>query len=187
LARRHAALAGETRGASTNAVAAALVDAGHVLGAQLAAGKAIVDPVRAHFLPLSHPVLGLLDAVGAHLLPLGHAILSVAAIGADLLPFGHAALGAIRPLGASHALGPLRHSLGTELLALHALGTLHAHRTHLLALRSAALCGLRPLTAASATLDGNLLALGVIIAMAAAGFGGCRRGDRQRGDAGGEE
>jgi hypothetical protein len=122
------------------------------------------------------------------LLAVGHAGLGLGTAGADLLTLGHAGLGTV------HALGTLGHPFSAELLALHALRALDGHalrplhplRAHFLTLRGAAFECLRALRCA---LRRSLLLIGLVLvtAMAAAGSGGCRRGDRQRGDAGGKE
>jgi len=152
-----------------------------------------LDPVVADLLALGHPVLNL-GSVIAHLLAVDHASLTLDAIGSNLLALGHAVLDPFRvgralrhPLYSSRAL-----SFGAERLPLDASGTrltlhcgprraLHIER---LALHGTALGRLRTLAGLGRR---SPLTFNLVVGVAATRASRCRRRNRQRGDARGEE
>jgi len=165
-------------------------------------GHPVLDlgPVVAHLLVLGHPVLHLssivahlpglgLSAIVAHLLAVGHASLTLDAIRPNLLALGRAVLDAFdmgRPL--RHPLHARRTRLAFDahrprLTLLHC-GTRRALHVERLARRGTALGCLRTL----AGLGGRRpLTLDLVVGVAATRASRCRRRNRQRGDACGEE
>jgi hypothetical protein len=134
-------------------------------------------------------------------LPLDHAILRLHAVIADLLALNplnmsRALRHALDPGGPAVALDagrvglpldmlrPLAFGRGKTLLTLHPLATATALDVGRLALHRAPLGCLGMTAATAAAASGLCRLLAVIVVVATARSGGCRRGNRQRGDAG---